>query len=132
MFCFDNSIQGAIGELATHAGNHCSRHVSGLGCKERPVAARCDPDSFGVEDTKSPELDTAFHSTSIQSTRAQRSETGTAALAPYSCTTLAQEKAAVSRVHASPLQLLGFWDRGSRKLSKERATVWDAIMPEFG
>lgn len=64
--------------------------------------------------------------------RAQRSEMGTAALAPYSCTTLAQEKAAVSRVHASPLQLLGFWDRGSRKLSKEKATVWDAIMPEFG
>lgn len=23
VFCFDNSIQGAIGELAIHAGNHC-------------------------------------------------------------------------------------------------------------
>lgn len=48
------------------------------------------------------------------------------------CTTQAQEKAAVSRVCASPLHLLGFWDRGSRKLSKERAAVWDAIVLEFG
>lgn len=69
----------------------------------------------------------AGHSfSSIQSTGAQHSKMGAAALACNSCTSLAQDKAAVSRVHASPLHLLGFWDRGSRKVSKERATEWHA------
>lgn len=131
MFCFDNSIQDAISELAAHARNHCPSHVSHLGCKEIAGAARCGPDSFGVGDIRSPELDTVFHSTSIQSPSAQHSGMGMVALAWNSCTTLAQEKAAASRVHATPSTSWAF-GTGSRKLSKERATVWDAIMPESG